>query len=140
MPLYMMQRSAVAPAPPCDVARCRTFAHLYSVIQNSMGLRGAELQKNVNIKSLERATQKLPKSRRNRGCHEAATERILLKFAAFHFSKIENRDFQFLKGFYKGKIPLVSHGRAPVRPASLGASPPCLPSGICKRLLKPAVR
>ena len=30
----------VRPAPPCDVARCRTFVPLYSVIQNSMGLRG----------------------------------------------------------------------------------------------------
>ena len=57
MPPNMFSVGGGRPAPPCDVARCRTFVHLYSVIQNSMGLRGGELQTNVKNKSLVRATK-----------------------------------------------------------------------------------
>ena len=124
MPPNMFSVGGGRPAPPCDVARCRTFVHLYSVIQNSMGLRGGELQTNVKKQKSCKSHQKLPKSRRNRGCHEAAIERISLKFVTFHFSKIENHDFQFLKGFYKGKIPLYRNEVHPSALHRLGHRPP----------------
>ena len=52
MLLYIMQRSVVAPRTPHGQAHRGTFVQLYSVIQNSMGLRGFELQKNIKFSSV----------------------------------------------------------------------------------------
>ena len=74
------------------------------------------------MRNVERAT--CAKYRHHRGCHEATTEQFSLKFVAFHFSKIENCDFQSLKGFDKGKFPLSTTDVPPSALQRLGGRPP----------------
>ena len=68
------------------------------------------------------------KSRLHRGFHEVATERLSLKFVAFHVSKIENLDFQFIKGFDKGIFPLSPRSEPPSALRRSRGSTPCRPA------------